>query len=102
MIRKPDGKDYGCGVAKFGGVIGDAARLAMGVLLGPGILVGRRCVLYPGVVLSQQHIPDDLVVKTVSTQVMTERRRDAAPTGTKGCSVPAADGCATADGEVGR
>jgi hypothetical protein len=59
-------------------------------------------VLCPGVVLSQQHIPDDLVVKTAGTHVMTERRRDATPTGTKGCSVPPAGGCATADREVGR
>ncbi len=63
----------GCGTAKFAGVVGDGARVAMGALLGPGILVGRASVLYPGVVLSTQLIPEGVVVKLKQTQIVAER-----------------------------
>ena len=48
---------------KFWAIIGDGCRLAYGVLLGPGAIIARRCDLCPGVVLSERHIPDDVVVK---------------------------------------
>ena len=59
---------------KFWAIIGDGCRLAYGVLLGPGAIIGRRCVLYPDMVLSERHIPDDVVVKADRTGVLIKRR----------------------------
>ena len=61
-------------MAKFGAIIGNRCRLAYGVLLGPGAIIARRCDLYPGVVLSERHIPDDVVVNADRTQVLIKRR----------------------------
>ncbi|MGH8349509.1 MAG: hypothetical protein ACRES5_23555 [Pseudomonas sp.] len=52
----------------------------MGALIGPGILIGRASVLYPGTVLSLQLISDETVVKITQTWAVVERRRRDADT----------------------
>ena len=75
VVRLPGNGQLRCGTAKFGGILGDGARIGMGALVGPGILVGRATILYPGVVLSSQLIPEETVVKLTQTRIVFERRR---------------------------
>jgi NDP-sugar pyrophosphorylase family protein len=61
------------GLAKFGAIIGDHADLGAHVVLNPGSLIGRRSVLYGGVVW-RGVLPADQIVKLRQEWDVVERR----------------------------
>lgn len=60
------------GLAKFGAVVGDEADLGAHAVLNPGSLIGRRSVLYPGVVW-RGVLPADRIVKFRQSLEIVER-----------------------------
>jgi NDP-sugar pyrophosphorylase family protein len=61
------------GLPKFGAVIGDHADLGARCVLNPGSLIGRRSILYPGVVW-RGTLPASRIVKLRQDQEIVERR----------------------------
>jgi NDP-sugar pyrophosphorylase family protein len=61
------------GLPKFGAIIGDYADLGARVALNPGSLIGRRSILYPGVVW-RGTLPANRIVKLRQEQEIVERR----------------------------
>ncbi|HWB06605.1 MAG TPA: UDP-N-acetylglucosamine diphosphorylase [Verrucomicrobiales bacterium] len=61
------------GLPKFGAIIGDHADLGARVVLNPGSLIGRRSILYPGVVW-RGTLPANRIVKLRQEQEVVERR----------------------------
>jgi len=51
-VALPGGGRAPTGLAKFGAVVGDRSEVGCQAVLGPGAVLGRDCVLYPG---SQWH-----------------------------------------------
>lgn len=62
------------GLAKFGAVIGDYADLGCHAVLNPGSLIGRRSVIYGGVVW-RGVLPADRIVKLRQELDIAERRQ---------------------------
>jgi NDP-sugar pyrophosphorylase family protein len=48
-VVTPEGNVFTTGLRKFGAVIGDFAEIGCNSVLSPGSIIGRRCVVYPGV-----------------------------------------------------
>jgi UDP-N-acetylglucosamine diphosphorylase / glucose-1-phosphate thymidylyltransferase / UDP-N-acetylgalactosamine diphosphorylase / glucosamine-1-phosphate N-acetyltransferase / galactosamine-1-phosphate N-acetyltransferase len=45
----PDGDVVTTGLRKFGAVVGDYSEIGCNSVLSPGSIIGRRCIVYPGV-----------------------------------------------------
>jgi UDP-N-acetylglucosamine diphosphorylase / glucose-1-phosphate thymidylyltransferase / UDP-N-acetylgalactosamine diphosphorylase / glucosamine-1-phosphate N-acetyltransferase / galactosamine-1-phosphate N-acetyltransferase len=66
-------KSYPTGLQKFGAVIGDHAEIGCNSVLNPGSIIGRRSLIYPGIQW-RGVLPEDSIVKTVTTQQIVARR----------------------------
>ena len=65
------------GLKKFGAIIGDRTEIGCNAVINPGAVLGRDCIVYPGVNF-RGVLPRSSIVKVrQTTQVMT--RRDAVP-----------------------
>lgn len=49
VILEFDGRKVDTGLRKFGALIGDGTDIGCNAVLNPGSVIGRRCVIYPGV-----------------------------------------------------
>ena len=59
---KVDGKRYDTGLRKFGAVIGDETETGCNSVTNPGTVLGRRCLVYPGVSVRSGYYPDSSVI----------------------------------------
>ncbi|MEO3854431.1 hypothetical protein [Acrocarpospora sp. B8E8] len=75
-IRLADGTVYGTGLVKFGAILADRVRIAMGVTMGPGVVVGTATVLYPGVRLAATVLPAGHVVRPAPVSLSVIARCD--------------------------
>ncbi|MCK9421226.1 MAG: hypothetical protein M0Q38_01370 [Bacteroidales bacterium] len=57
------------GLVKFGSIIGDSSRIAMNSSCGPGVLLGRRCFVYPNVFLRGGQYGSNIIIKTKSSNI---------------------------------
>jgi NDP-sugar pyrophosphorylase family protein len=67
-IRLPAGSDkrsFSTGQAKLGTIIGDDSNMGCNVLLQPGSVIGRGCLIYPMAAVSG-YIPDNSLVRPIS------------------------------------
>ncbi len=71
---RAEGGKIRTGLPKFGAVIGDFADLGCHAVLNPGSLIGRRSVVYGGVVWRGGALPADRIVKLRQDVEITERR----------------------------
>lgn len=62
------------GLPKFGAVVGDHTDLGAHSVMNPGTLIGRRSVVYGGVVWRGGALPADRIVKLRQEMEITERR----------------------------
>lgn len=63
------------GLPKFGAIVGDQADLGARAVLNPGSLIGRKSIIYPGVVW-RGVLPGGRIVKLRQSQEMVDRRDD--------------------------
>jgi len=72
-IVLPDGKILPTGLKKFGAIVGDHAEIGCNSVINPGSLIGRRSIVYPGVVW-RGILPESSILKTVQTHEVRPRR----------------------------
>jgi NDP-sugar pyrophosphorylase family protein len=48
-VVRAEGSAFPTGLRKFGAVVGDYAEIGCHSVLSPGSIIGRRCIVYPGV-----------------------------------------------------
>ena len=69
-----DGELYDTGLAKMGAILGDDTQTGCNSVLNPGVLVGRRTLIYPNASVSKGYCPKDSIVKLRQTQKIIPRR----------------------------
>jgi UDP-3-O-[3-hydroxymyristoyl] glucosamine N-acyltransferase len=47
-VTRPDG-DIATGLRKFGAIVGDRTEIGCNSVINPGSVIGRDCMIYPGV-----------------------------------------------------
>jgi UDP-N-acetylglucosamine diphosphorylase / glucose-1-phosphate thymidylyltransferase / UDP-N-acetylgalactosamine diphosphorylase / glucosamine-1-phosphate N-acetyltransferase / galactosamine-1-phosphate N-acetyltransferase len=72
MVMSADG-DIPTGLAKFGAVVGDRSEIGCNAVINPGALIGRDCIVYPGVNF-RGVLPDSSIVKVRQELQILERR----------------------------
>jgi NDP-sugar pyrophosphorylase family protein len=74
-ITRADGTTtaYPTGMTKLGAVIGDDTKLGGQILLQPGTVIGKRCLIYPQCAISG-YIPHDSVVKPTTNNLSRTSR----------------------------
>lgn len=71
-----DGERRATGRRKFGAILGDAVKTGSNTVLNPGVIVGRRTLLYAGVVLRSGIYPAESIVKLTQQTTRVDRRPD--------------------------
>ena len=62
------------GLRKFGAILGDRSEIGCNAVLNPGAIVGRDCIIYPGVNF-RGVLPANSIVKIRQiTQVLSRRK----------------------------
>lgn len=61
------------GLRKFGAIVGDRTEIGCNAVLSPGSIVGRDCILYPGVQW-RGYLPSSQIVKLHQHHTLFERR----------------------------
>ena len=72
MVMSADG-NIPTGLAKFGAVVGDRSEIGCNAVINPGALIGRDCIVYPGVNF-RGVLPDSSIVKVRQELQILERR----------------------------
>ena len=62
------------GLRKFGAIVGDHTEIGCNAVLSPGSIVGRSCILYPGVQW-RGYLPSNQIVKLNQHHTLFERRK---------------------------
>lgn len=73
LDSRAEGGKIHTGLAKFGAIIGDHADLGTHSVMNPGTLIGRRSVVYGGVVWRGGALPADSIVKLRQQLEITPR-----------------------------
>jgi acetyltransferase-like isoleucine patch superfamily enzyme len=60
------------GLKKFGAIIGDYCEIGCNVVLNPGSVLGRRCVIYPGACI-RGVVPSDHIVKLLQERMIVHK-----------------------------
>ncbi|MBM3822323.1 MAG: UDP-N-acetylglucosamine diphosphorylase [Verrucomicrobia bacterium] len=68
-----DGVPFDTGLRKFGALIGDSADIGCNSVLNPGSILGRGCLLYPGVNW-RGFLPANMIVKNKAQSEVVVRR----------------------------
>ncbi|MDX1644495.1 MAG: hypothetical protein R3244_09085 [Thermoanaerobaculia bacterium] len=71
-----DGVRFSTERSKLGDILGDEVKTVCNTVLNPGVVVGRRTLLYPGVVLRSGVYPADSIVKLTQQTTRVDRRPD--------------------------
>ncbi len=50
VVVRHDGERHSTGLRKFGAIIGDGVEIGCHAVLNPGSIIGRKAIIYPGVV----------------------------------------------------
>ena len=61
IVRDIDEEIYGTGLRKLGGIIGDQTQIGCNAVLNPGVLLGKRCLVYPLVSVRGTYQHDQLI-----------------------------------------
>ena len=69
-----DGKEYDTGLVKFGAVVGDNCQTGSNVVTNPATLVGKNCLIYPGVSLKKGLNPPNQIIKLRQDVNLVDRR----------------------------
>jgi NDP-sugar pyrophosphorylase family protein len=72
MVMSTDG-NIPTGLTKFGAVVGDRSEIGCNAVINPGALIGRDCIVYPGVNF-RGVLPDSSIVKVRQELQILERR----------------------------
>lgn len=62
VIRDIEGAQYQTGLLKCGAFVGDYAELGANTVIAPGVVIGKRSILYP-LLFIRDMIPPDTIVK---------------------------------------
>jgi UDP-N-acetylglucosamine diphosphorylase / glucose-1-phosphate thymidylyltransferase / UDP-N-acetylgalactosamine diphosphorylase / glucosamine-1-phosphate N-acetyltransferase / galactosamine-1-phosphate N-acetyltransferase len=65
--------DIATGLTKFGAIVGDRTEIGCNSVINPGSLLGRDCIVYPGVNF-RGVLPERSIVKLRQTTQLLERR----------------------------
>jgi len=65
---------FDTGLAKLGAILGDGAQTGCNSVLNPGVLIGRRCLVYANASLPKGYYPPDTIIKLRQTFEFAERR----------------------------
>ena len=68
-----DGTPHDTGLRKFGALVGDRTDIGCNAVLNPGSILGRGCVLYPGINW-RGILPDNMIVKNKAAWDVVVRR----------------------------
>ncbi len=68
-----EGGIHTTGLRKFGAVVGDESEIGCNSVLSPGSIIGRNCILYPGVQW-KGHLPHDHIAKLRQSQQTVLRK----------------------------
>ena len=60
-IRDIDGTVYQTGLQKLGAIIGDGTQIGCNAVLNPGILLGKRCLVYPLTSVRQTYFHNEVI-----------------------------------------
>jgi NDP-sugar pyrophosphorylase family protein len=71
-VAAPD-ENIPTGLTKFGAIVGDRTEIGCNAVINPGAVLGRDCIIYPGVSFRGVH-PDASIVKFVQQQQVLARR----------------------------
>lgn len=69
-----DGKEYDTGLVKFGAVVGDNCQTGSNVVTNPATLIGKNCLIYPGVSLKKGLYPPNQIIKLRQDVNLVDRR----------------------------
>jgi NDP-sugar pyrophosphorylase family protein len=72
MVMSTEG-NIPTGLVKFGAVVGDRSEIGCNAVINPGALIGRDCIVYPGVNF-RGVLPDSSIVKVRQELQILERR----------------------------
>jgi NDP-sugar pyrophosphorylase family protein len=72
IVMSADG-NIPTGLTKFGAVVGDRSEIGCNAVINPGALIGRDCIVYPGVNF-RGVLPDSSIVKVRQELQILERR----------------------------
>ncbi len=62
VIRDNEGAEYATHLLKCGAFLGDDAQLGANVVVAPGVVIGKRSIVYP-LLFIRDMIPEDIIVK---------------------------------------
>jgi UDP-N-acetylglucosamine diphosphorylase / glucose-1-phosphate thymidylyltransferase / UDP-N-acetylgalactosamine diphosphorylase / glucosamine-1-phosphate N-acetyltransferase / galactosamine-1-phosphate N-acetyltransferase len=71
-VAAPD-ENIPTGLTKFGAIVGDRTEIGCNAVINPGAVLGRDCIIYPGVSF-RGVLPDASIVKFVQQQQVLARR----------------------------
>jgi NDP-sugar pyrophosphorylase family protein len=60
------------GLKKFGSIVGDYCEVGCNVVLNPGSILGKRCVIYPGAII-RGVVPAEHIVKLVQERLIVHK-----------------------------
>jgi bifunctional UDP-N-acetylglucosamine pyrophosphorylase / glucosamine-1-phosphate N-acetyltransferase len=63
------------GLKKFGAIIGDRSEIGCNAVLNPGAVIGRDCIIYPGMNFRGVLSSNSIVKVRQSTQVLSRRQK---------------------------
>jgi NDP-sugar pyrophosphorylase family protein len=70
-----NGKRYNTGLRKFGALLGDYADIGCNVVLNPGSIIGRRCVVYANVTWRGVLSPNTIAKNKAPVEIVTREPR---------------------------
>jgi len=73
VVLEVDGRKVDTGLRKFGALIGDGTDVGCNTVMNPGSVIGRQCVIYPGVNW-RGVLPERSIVKNRSVLEIVPRR----------------------------
>ncbi len=76
IVLEIAGERCSTGRRKLGAILGDEVKTGCNTVLNPGVVVGRRTLLYAGVVLRSGVYPAESIVKLTQQTTRVDRRPD--------------------------
>jgi bifunctional N-acetylglucosamine-1-phosphate-uridyltransferase/glucosamine-1-phosphate-acetyltransferase GlmU-like protein len=71
---KVEGKRYDTGLRKFGAIIGDETETGCNAVTNPGTMLGRRCLVCPGVSVKSGYYPERSIIRAECENFLKTQR----------------------------